>query len=317
MEGEDQKIRDMDTENIPRMAIITQSCVQSEIFSKNGVQKEVHVVVKNLSFQMEVEAYGLDMTRANLSTKLLYDYDRDGDPKVEVSYVKNEPLECKVNITDHGAKALVDVKIKVLTSQHEDMLFRVQMTATVGEQYQVEAVSKPIKVISKITQNSSKRSTPTMASPGTTPIAKKRSSSGISTIPSSPVQADTATMLARIEQQQQLHTTLLQAISRKLFGTDDPLLLLAEQTIANGVAPQIITGTEVTHAIPVDESDVDALFRKFVTSVNRLQPDAQQEKISALMQTLAPNDSERFAELLGSFSDTAKKRLKTKAEKTH
>jgi hypothetical protein len=119
-------------------------------------------------------------------------------------------------------------------------------------------------------------------------------------------------MLARIEQQQQLHTTLLQAISRKLFGTDDPLLLLAEQTIANGVAPQIITGTEVTHAIPVDESgDVDGLFRKFVASVNRLKPDDRQEKISSLMNSLSSNDSERFAELLGSFSDTAKKRLKT------
>jgi hypothetical protein len=95
---------------------------------------------------MEVEAYGLDLTRANLSTKLLYDFDRDGDPKVEVAYVKNEPLECKVNIMEQGTKAIVDVKIKVLTSQHEDMLFRVQLIATVNDQYQVEAVSKPIKV---------------------------------------------------------------------------------------------------------------------------------------------------------------------------
>jgi hypothetical protein len=78
-----------------------QGCVVSEHISlKNSVQKQVHVVVKNLAFQIEL-ASAFDLTKVNLTSKLLYDFDRDDDQKLEVSYVKNEPMEYKVNIIEY------------------------------------------------------------------------------------------------------------------------------------------------------------------------------------------------------------------------
>jgi hypothetical protein len=109
----------------PELRIIEQSSVTQETSSKHGITKLVHVVVKNLTFTMEVASNAaLDLTKWNFEAKLLYDFDRDDDQAKEVSFVKNEPLDYKVNIADGGQKAIVELKIKVLTSQHEDMLFR-------------------------------------------------------------------------------------------------------------------------------------------------------------------------------------------------
>lgn len=55
--------------------------------------------MKNLAFQIELES-NIDLTKSNLSGKLLYDFDREEDPKLEVSYVKAEPLEYKVNLLE-------------------------------------------------------------------------------------------------------------------------------------------------------------------------------------------------------------------------
>jgi len=64
----------MQTEIIPRLIITNQNCVLNEQFAKNGVQKEVHVVVKNIGFTIDVEAQGVDLLKANMSAKLIYDF---------------------------------------------------------------------------------------------------------------------------------------------------------------------------------------------------------------------------------------------------
>lgn len=103
-------------EGVPEMTIVSQGSVALEHWSKNGVQKQVYIVVKNNMFPLELSS-NVDLSKCAIEAKLIYDYDREDDEKMEVSYVKNEPLEYKVNMIDGGFKAFVEVKIKVLTSQ--------------------------------------------------------------------------------------------------------------------------------------------------------------------------------------------------------
>ncbi len=89
----------------PSLVIVEQGSVLKELLLKNGVQKQVHVVVKNLPFNIELLAGSnnntlVDLSKCRLEAKLLYDLDKEDEntKPMEVSYVKNEPLDYKVNI---------------------------------------------------------------------------------------------------------------------------------------------------------------------------------------------------------------------------
>jgi len=302
----------MNTEmNVPRIVITTQAAVQHEQFAKNGIQKEVHVVVKNLGFQLEVEAEGVDMNKANLVAKLIYDFDKDTDPKIEVAYVKSEPMEYKVNILDEGVRAVVELKIKVLTSQHEDMLFRIQIYGTdPNTMMPLESVSKPIKVISKVTQKKNQ------GTPGA--VSKKRGGNHApSVMVASPVAqpvvpdtiASVGLALARIELQQQQQMAILNFIVRKLFSGVDDLSLIAEQASLSSSQTEISSGSVPTNVALEDTADLENNFRKFLTAVNCIKPEEKQEKLSGLVSTLSTSESEKLVELLDCVSPRKRPRL--------
>ncbi len=84
----------------PSLVIVEQGSVLKELLLKNGVQKQVHVVVKNLPFNIELLAGSnnntlVDLSKCRLEAKLLYDLDKEDEntKPMEVSYVKNEPLD--------------------------------------------------------------------------------------------------------------------------------------------------------------------------------------------------------------------------------
>jgi len=264
--------------------------------------KKMYMFVKNLAFSIDVESQNVDLGKANLAAKLLYDFDRDIDPRLEVSYVKNEPLESKVNIFEAGAKAIVELKIKVLTSQHEDMLFRVQLYGIdplTGQP--LEAISKPIKVISKVTQLKKSQSgvLPTLS-------GKKRVMSHQSNSVPIVTSDNLAHILSRIENQQSHHTYLLNLICRKLYGDD--LSALADQSI---VSEQLNMGTVGQPEMQQDEgTELESSFQKFLSVVNSIKPEEKQERISGLISALGSIESERLAELLDSFSSSTRKKIK-------
>jgi len=226
-------------------------------------------------------------------------FDKDTDPKLEVSYVKNEPLEYKINLFDSGTKAVVEIKIKVLTSQHEDMLFRVQLCAVDPVTLlPLEAVTKPIKVISKLTHV--KKAQSNTVSPGTPTASKKRlsssSNSNSSTLPtpsattvlptgitySSQVLDNNsiAAALTRIEQTQQNIVNVLSFIARRLFpGLDDIGNMLDTSSSQDGTTP-----TTTTTTITSNNSNMSTTEQLSVGSVpqptqsNKL-PDSQEIEI--------------------------------------
>merc|ERR1712137_70135 len=92
----------------------------------------------------------LTLSNVNIDAQLLY----DNEEEKEVDFVKHKPMEYKVTIGEKGLEATFEIKLKVLTSQLEDMLFRVRFRALdvlQGKEIcqHMIATSGPIKVISK------------------------------------------------------------------------------------------------------------------------------------------------------------------------
>jgi len=144
----------------PQLTILRQhSSNEEKVTNHIGVSKTVHVVVKNAPFVMQVGvspnvAYNRVINFNHLTFDAVLLYDTEPLSEKTVDYVKVRPLEHKVKVHDHGDQATIEVRIKVLTSQHENSFFRVKIAVlnpATNELYHpsLVAYSEPVKVISK------------------------------------------------------------------------------------------------------------------------------------------------------------------------
>jgi len=281
----------------PKLQITRQEDVTSEHFSiKNGISKQVHVVVKNLTFPIELSST-FDLSKANMVARLLYDFDKEDEEKTLVPFVKSEPLDYKVNVLDGGLKASVELKIKVLTSQHEDMLFRVHFVATDPETRQeLHVFSQPIKVISKVTQVKKGKENHQTGSPAPfkgTPTAKRTTS-------------DVSQTLEDFRRQQEEHTRLLLLIKRKLFGQEDSSGIASLSESAELESLQLLDEGRVKQ----ETADFETSFRNFLAILHLMQPEEKQAKVDAFLSSLTAPESEKLQEFISLLdsSHTQKKR---------
>ena len=228
------------------------------------------------------------------------------------------------------------------------MLFRVQFAAIdPATLIPVEAYSKPIKVISKLTQLKKKEiaaASPGLATSGThTTTSKKRQSSGgsaavvatpapvQSTALTSPIVPDGfAAVLSRMEQQQQHHHNLLTAISKKLFGVEEVQFQSIDnsnnnqqyQNIAvNAIPVPVVDAALVNQATEELErateeaarsAELDTLFKKFLTNLSNVPIDERQIKIQGLIGGLGVQEMETLNELFTNLQEThVAKKIKT------
>jgi len=293
----------------PQMWLNSQSCVSHEHLAKHSVQKQVYVVVKNLMFMIEIGS-NVDLSKSHLETKLLYDFDREDAPKLEVSYVKMEPLEATVNIADGGTKANVEVKIKVLTSQHEDMLFRVRISGIDPmNQIPFEVYSHPIKVISKLTQL--KKKDDISASPATSSKKRGNSGGGSGVIGGGSTSSnDTiATALSRLEQQQQEQLRVMSQICQKIYGTTTNQWPGQQQLDIIAQQPPLPETYSVV-------SEVQNSFLSFITGFGNIpSPEERHNLIASLVHNLTDEQQERlfeFVNIIGADTEQVRKRLKSR-----
>lgn len=141
----------------PQLVITEQSSLVLEKIGKNGEHKCVHVVVKNTPFQIDLafanvgpaDANTFNFSRINVEAQLVYDCPE----QKQVDFVRHTPIEYKAHIDETGTKLSVEMRIKVLTSQLEDMLFRMRLRGIDAVTKQdipgLYAVTEPIKVVSK------------------------------------------------------------------------------------------------------------------------------------------------------------------------
>jgi hypothetical protein len=143
----------------PELVVTGQDSLAKLVVAKNGIPRDVHVVVKNTPFNVHlafVSNYAkslnerIDFSRCTVSVDVHYDSDVPMEGK-KVSLLTSKPCEYRVHLSDKKIdETILEVRMKVLTSQHEDMLFRLHITVAdeVHKQNYLTA-SAAIKVVSK------------------------------------------------------------------------------------------------------------------------------------------------------------------------
>lgn len=157
---------------VPRLAILQHKAYAEETVPKNGYQKTVHTILKNSPYQLQIGTTAglpkVDFTKIAFEAFLLYDC---AELK-EVDYVKVKPMDFKAIPLDNGQLLNVELRIKVLTSQHEDMLYKVkiqgynpvtreELTSMVVLTPSIRVISKPEQLKTKKEKIEPKKRTPT------------------------------------------------------------------------------------------------------------------------------------------------------------
>jgi len=204
------------------VTILKQDALAREKSSRNGIQKDVSVVAKGLAFMIDLTTNtSMNFHNCRVWAKLFYDSDDEEYKPCELP--KSDPLTYKVFISACGDRASVECRIYVLTSQHENALFRVKLGVEYGAQV-MELVSEPIRVLSKpsqIQKEKRKRAGSVCIAPDTpipsTPIA--------STCPKKITGLELSMMetLQRLEETQKEQKVLIEKLvrSQKLDNEDD------------------------------------------------------------------------------------------------
>lgn len=155
---------------IGQLVILRQHSLEVEQFVENGQPKSVHYVIKNSAFVLEVALRGmervsstftgtppvlegetLDFNKITLEASLLYDC-RD---EKEVACVKVQPLTYRGIVKkSNPSVCYLEATVKVLSSQHEDMNFKLKFTAVDNQTKRpipeiAPVFSEPLQVISK------------------------------------------------------------------------------------------------------------------------------------------------------------------------
>ncbi|BFU19698.1 hypothetical protein CL6EHI_087700 [Entamoeba histolytica] len=117
-----------------------QTCVMNEKVGKN----EVYVVVKQTNFMLCLTSVE-PIENAEVTCELLYDI-----PELKpVPYVSQKPISYKVQQVSNEA-INIECKLNVLSSKHEDMLFKIRANVYNNGVVVGEVISYPIRCTSKI-----------------------------------------------------------------------------------------------------------------------------------------------------------------------
>jgi len=233
--------------------------------NKNGRPMELHIVAKNIAFCMNIEA-NFDLVENPPSCKLIYDFE-DNEDKREVEALKSSPLEYTTHVDETGFKAVVEIKIGVLSSQHEGANFRVHFFVINPRNRQLlNEYSQPIKVISKRNQvrrilekKQTKVESPTLAVPA------KRSAANDSLMET----------LIRMEEQQKEQMNLLHKLIKPI-PIPDP-----------------------------NDMDFETAFSNFVVAYTKIPETQRAAKLRRVLDRLPNENLDNLSEFIGVYSATA------------
>lgn len=242
----------------------------TEKFAADGIQKNVHIVVKNTPFLLDVSLSGnkhkgkfVDFNQAVVEATLTYDCE---DNKT-VDFVRVKPLEYKSTVNDRADVTSIELKIKVLSSQLEDSLFRIRLALkdlqTKAEISGVIAYSQPIKVVSKPEQVR-KRQQRALGKP----IPKKRTFNDV-----------IKESLQRIEQQQKMHQDILTSLV-EVVNTDFSAASNKKQKAA---------------------STFEDSFRNLLCNYETLTTEERAERIRRIIRTSSVSEQEEMREMMDMF----------------
>eukprot|EP01087_Luapelamoeba_hula_P009740 TRINITY_DN2543_c0_g1_i3.p1 TRINITY_DN2543_c0_g1~~TRINITY_DN2543_c0_g1_i3.p1 ORF type:complete len:451 (+),score=52.12 TRINITY_DN2543_c0_g1_i3:46-1353(+) len=134
-----------------KLLIARFASLENESIFSYGVNQIVHSVIKNVPFQVEITSPDHLLNFHNvpaMDCKLYYHVANDDEDK-QVDFVKLSPIEYTTKTNGTGESITLEVKLNVLSSQHEDSYFKIKFW-TRGSNLSV--TSPPIRVVSKMNQ---------------------------------------------------------------------------------------------------------------------------------------------------------------------
>lgn len=244
---------------------------------------------------LEIESQ-YNLSSAQLVATLLYDNDSGRDFKA-VSTAKQEPMTYKLHLNETGTKAMFEIKVAVLSSQHEDSLFRVKVVATFSNRVEREIISEPIKTVSKPSQVGKERKKK-LSSPEVLAQAaakkQKRTLSDISDFAqpefSSPsiINSSTTTTnptileaILRLEKEQREHKQMLSNLMVSLAGKKDQQVSL----------PVTTTSTTTTTLLSSSgEEELEAAFANFLNAYSKVNASERASKLRKIVTSSTAKD---------------------------
>eukprot|EP01121_Diplochlamys_sp_Union-15-3_P011737 TRINITY_DN3430_c0_g1_i2.p1 TRINITY_DN3430_c0_g1~~TRINITY_DN3430_c0_g1_i2.p1 ORF type:complete len:323 (+),score=33.58 TRINITY_DN3430_c0_g1_i2:71-1039(+) len=117
-----------------------------EVVSKNGQKKTIHYVVKNTPFTLQLlySDKSFTFSETSFEVSLLF----DDDEEREVGAVRPDPMEYLTHILPDKKEVIIEVRIKVLSTQLENSLFVLRIKSN-GPNGTTSLKSSPIRAVSK------------------------------------------------------------------------------------------------------------------------------------------------------------------------
>lgn len=278
----------------PRLSISRHDSPGEERHIRGGVARTVHVVVKNTVLPLQLALAGVPSPAVNFnsfSVDVSLWYDTEGMLEKEVDFLKVKPLSFKYAVANGGLAATVELKIKCLTSQHEDSFFRAKITALdprTGREFSPSlfAVSEPIKVISKPEQLKKRK------------IAKKRTLTDM-----------LVETVARIERQQQTQAALIERLAEAAARPAAPVPMEDISAPRSAPAPASASAssapapaTNVNNNNAPQPVEFEVAFSQFLASYHSLPSEERAEKVRRLVRGSSSRDTEKLSELIDLFT---------------
>jgi len=288
-----------------KLSINRQHSLDVESFVENGQQKNVHYVIKGSAFVLEValrklertsisnptsiqlggDGLALDFHRITIATELLYDCEGDKP----VFKVRSRPLTTKGVVNEASpCNCKLETVVDVLSSQHEDMNFKIKLTAVdvkTGDtlDFIPPVYSEPFQVISK----------PDV-------LAKKKQKNGTKTTKKTRAktkQDQVLEILARIENrqvQQQAQIDYLYGINSNTQANSPASASCAQGTRNTAT----ISGHKRSYAEFQNGSNpsLETAYFQFVEAFNRVKKNERPAKLKKLIQNSNPSDLANLSE---------------------
>jgi len=278
-----------------RFYIENQESLVTEKFSKNGRTMDLHLVAKNVSFNVHLVST-IDMNNYPPTAKLIYDWDEELEEDKEVEHLKTPPLEIITHVDRSGRKANVETKISVLSSQHERSFFRIKFSIVdlLSDELLVD-YSQPIKVIAKRNQirkmlerklqSQVKNETSIVSTPvgvvNLAQLAPKREK---------PTQESILETLKRIEMQQKEQYRFMQQIADKI--------LLNPRT-------ETLNSTPKENSNPENTRFVES-FKKFLESFEEIEFEERPNKMRKLISSIDKSHTKNLEDFVKLYNMEAK-----------
>jgi len=263
-----------------KLTIVKHKAHSEEIVSKNGLQHPLHIIVKNSPYHLQIGGLSgqkVDFTKIAFEAFLLY----DTDGLKEVDYVKVKPMDFKSSPIENGRYLDVELRIKVLTSQHEDMLFKVRIQGynpiSRDEIPGMTLLTPSIKVISKPEQLKKKQP------------SKKRSLTDM-----------LVETVSRIEKKQEEQQRLIERMMHQ--QTEQASTIDKKQKVEDlpwGTLPELHVGGEKNDNKQL--VDFEDAFVNLIKAYSGMQSQDKSETIRRVIRNSSSKETERLSEIIDLF----------------